>query len=72
MTAFAALKVSVLIKKNFISKKSNELNERLKTIDTNILIKVNSLNVKSYIAIYKENNKMIALKAPVGLNTRTC
>jgi hypothetical protein len=71
MAAFAALEAAEAIDKKFISSKSNDLNAKLKTVDIDISALINP-NVNSYILKYKDNNNLIASKAPTGLDTRTC
>ncbi|WP_143478299.1 hypothetical protein [Pseudobacteriovorax antillogorgiicola] len=71
MAAFAALEAAELIERKEISSKSKELNDKLATVDTDISKKINK-NVADYVAKYKENNNLIASKAPKGLDTKTC
>ncbi len=71
MAAFAALETAEQIDRDFISSKSNELNHKLATVDTDISSQIN-VNVNNYVIKYKENNNLIASKAPKGLDTRTC
>lgn len=71
MAAFAALEVTEQIEKAVISKKSGELNDKLKTVDTDISSQINA-NVNNYVIKYKANNNLIVSKAPAGLDTRTC
>ncbi|MBB6005279.1 hypothetical protein [Arcicella rosea] len=71
MAAFAALEAAEIIEKKVISDKSKKLNNKLTTVDTDISANIND-NVKNYVAKYKLNNNLIASKAPVGLDTRTC
>jgi len=71
MAAFAALEAAELIEKKIISSKSKELNDKLKTVDTDISSKIND-NVNQYVVKYKANNSLIASKAPAGLDTRAC
>ncbi|KAH6632104.1 hypothetical protein F5144DRAFT_649563 [Chaetomium tenue] len=69
MTAFAALEAAEAIERKVISDKSKELNEKLKTIDTDISARINK-DVNLYVTQYKANNNLIASKAPKGLDTR--
>lgn len=71
MAAFAALEAAEVIEKKVISDKSKDLNNKLTTADTDISARINP-NVSSYVAQYKENNNLIASKAPKGLDIRTC
>ncbi|KAH6857046.1 hypothetical protein B0I37DRAFT_369050 [Chaetomium sp. MPI-CAGE-AT-0009] len=71
MAAFVALEAGETIDRKLISDKSKELNDKLKTVDTDISAKINK-NVNDYITQYKANNNLIASKAPSGLDTRTC
>jgi gas vesicle protein len=71
MAAFAALEAAEIIEKKVISDKSKKLNDKLTTADSDISANIND-NVKNYVAKYKENNNLIASKAPKGLDPRTC
>jgi hypothetical protein len=71
MLAFAALEATEAIERKVISDKSKELNEKLKTVDTDISAKI-SPKVNDYITQYKANNNLIASKAPSGLDTTKC
>ena len=71
MAAFAALEVTEQIQQHYIAAKSDELNTKMQSIDTDISSQINS-NVNNYITAYKANNILIASKAPKGLDTRTC
>ncbi|KAM7198857.1 hypothetical protein V8F33_004871 [Rhypophila sp. PSN 637] len=71
MAAFAVLETTEMIEKSVISSKSKELNEKLKTIDTDIAAGINP-SVSSYINKYKANNELISAKAPKGLDNRRC
>lgn len=71
MAAFAALQAAEIIQEKVISSKSTELNNKLTTVDDDISAHINS-QVSDYVAKYKKNNNLIASKAPVGLDTRTC
>ncbi|KAF3918647.1 hypothetical protein AA313_de0204767 [Arthrobotrys entomopaga] len=71
MAAFVALEASVAIQKNSISRKSTELNQKLTTVDTDISSQIGD-DVHRYIIQYKDNNNLIATKAPVGLDTKAC
>lgn len=71
MAAFAALEATEIIEQKVISSKSTDLNNKLTTADTDISTAIGE-KVKNYVAIYKSNNNLIASKAPVGLDTRTC
>lgn len=71
MAAFAALEAAEIIEQKVISSKSTDLNNKLTTADTDISAAIGD-KVKNYVAIYKSNNNLIASKAPVGLDTRTC
>jgi hypothetical protein len=70
MAAFAALEAAETIERAVISKKSGELNDKLKTVDTDISALIND-KVHLYVTQYKANNDIIAAKAPSGLDTRT-
>ena len=71
MAAFAALEAAEVIEQKVISSKATELNNKLTTADTDISALINP-SVSDYIAKYKQNNNLIASKAPAGLDTRTC
>lgn len=71
MAAYVALEAGATIERAVISSKSNDLNQKLTTVDTDISSQINS-NVINYVVQYKANNNLIASKAPVGLDTRTC
>jgi hypothetical protein len=71
MAAFAALQAAEIIQEKVISSKSTELNNKLTSVDADISAQINS-PVSDYVAKYKQNNNLIASKAPVGLDTRTC
>lgn len=71
MAAFAAFEAGEQVARAFISSKSKELNQKLATVDTDISSQINE-NVNNYVIKYKENNNLIASKAPKGLDTRTC
>ena len=71
MAAFAALEAAATIERAVISSKSKELNDKLTTVDKDISENIND-NIKRYVEKYKLNNNLIASKAPVGLDTRTC
>lgn len=71
MAAFAILEATEVAEQKTISKKSKSLSDKLTTLDEDISSQIND-NVKSYIADYKQNNNLIASKAPQGLDTRTC
>jgi hypothetical protein len=71
MVAFAALEATEAIERKVISNKSKELNEKLKTVDTDISARI-SPGVNDYITQYKANNNLIASKAPSGLDTTKC
>lgn len=71
MAAFVALEAAKAIDEKVISNKSTELNNKLKTVDTDISAKIND-HVHLYIVQYKANNDLIASNSPKGLDTRTC
>lgn len=71
MLAFAALEATEAIERKVISDKSQELNEKLKTVDDDISARI-SPKVTDYITKYKANNSLIASKAPAGLDTTRC
>jgi hypothetical protein len=71
MAAFAALEATHAIEEQYISKHSGELNAKLTTVDTDISSQITD-NVNLYVVQYKANNSLIASKAPIGLDTRTC
>lgn len=71
MAAFAALEAAELIEQKVISSKSKELSNKLTTVDTDISSQLGD-PVNNYIIKYKQNNNLIASKAPAGLDTRTC
>ncbi|KAK3292834.1 uncharacterized protein B0H64DRAFT_402902 [Chaetomium fimeti] len=71
MLVFAELEVGVAIERKMISNKSNELNEKLKTVDTDISAKINP-TVNDYVTQYKANNKLIARRGAEGLDPRKC
>jgi len=71
MAAFAALQAAEIIQQKVISSKSTDLNNKMASVDADISAQINS-QVSDYIAKYKQNNNLIASKAPVGLDTRTC
>ena len=71
MAAFAALEATEVIEQKVISSKSTQLNKKLTTADTDISVLINP-RVSDYVAKYKQNNNLIASKAPAGLDTRTC
>lgn len=71
MAAFVALETAKAIDEKVISNKSTELNNKLKTVDTDISAKIND-KVYLYTIQYKANNDLIASNAPKGLDTRTC
>lgn len=71
MAAFMFLEANVLITQNFISKKSEELNKKLTTVDEDIAAQINP-KVSEYISAYKSNNSLIASKANKGFNTQEC
>jgi len=70
MAAFAALQAAEIIQEKVISSKSTDLNNKLTSVDADISAQINS-PVSDYVAKYKQNNNLIASKAPVGLDTRT-
>ena len=67
MAAFAALEATEQIMKKDISSKSQDLNNKLKTVDTDIASKINS-NVYAYVETYKKNNIIISDQSPKGLD----
>lgn len=71
MAAFVALEITEQVERAIISSKSKDLNQKLTTVDTDISSQIND-DVKNYVSKYKENNNLIASKAPAGLDTRTC
>lgn len=71
MAAFASLEVSEAIWRSQISSKSTELNNKLKTVDTDIAALIDN-NVNRYVVSYKANNTMVTAKMPSGLDNRTC
>ncbi len=71
MAVFAMLEAGALCERGVISSKSTALNNKLTSVDADISAKIGD-SVKSYVAIYKSNNELIASKAPKGMDTRTC
>lgn len=71
MAAFATLEVTNAIMHKVISNKSKELNEKLKTVDTDIAAQIDP-NVFKYVAAYKKNNDIVAAKQARGMDGQTC
>ncbi len=71
MAVFVSLEATAQIESAIISSKSEELNKKLTTVDTDISSQINS-NVNDYITKYKSNNNLIVSKAPVGLDNQRC
>ncbi|CAJ0555367.1 Ff.00g054320.m01.CDS01 [Fusarium sp. VM40] len=71
MAAFAVLETTAMILKGVISSKSKDLNEKLKTVDTDIA-KLIDPKVNQYISAYKANNTIVAAKQAKGMDGQTC
>ncbi|CAK7236264.1 hypothetical protein SBRCBS47491_009580 [Sporothrix bragantina] len=71
MAAFATLEVTATIMQAVISSKSKDLNEKLKTVDTDIASQINP-SVSKYVAAYKKNNDIVAAKQAKGMDGQTC
>jgi hypothetical protein len=71
MAAFAVLEGEAAIDKAVASSKSQKLNDKLKTADTDIASNISS-NVGNYVTEYKSNNTLIVSKAPKGMDTKEC
>lgn len=70
MAVYAAAEVTEKVLQAVISSKSTELNNKLKSADTDIAAKVGH-GIPDYIALYKKNNDVIAGAMPKGLDTKT-
>lgn len=71
MAAFVTLEVTNAIMHGVISSKSKELNDKLKTVDTDIAALIDA-NVSKYVTSYKANNNIVAAKAAKGMDGQTC
>ena len=74
MATFMVLQTEAILLKGTIAKDSKKLNEKLKTIDTDIAAQINE-NIEKYIDAYKNNNELIAAKGSViapGLDIQNC
>jgi hypothetical protein len=69
--AFVALEAESLVTRALISSKSSDLNKKLASIDTDISAAVGA-GVQQYVAVYTQNNALIASKATIGLNVSQC
>ncbi|KAF7537317.1 hypothetical protein G7054_g3845 [Neopestalotiopsis clavispora] len=70
MAAFVALEAAEAIDKDVISSKQGDLNNKLKTVDTDIAAIIGD-KVNLYVTAYKANNTMLMANPPAGLDNKT-
>ena len=71
MLAFVTLEASATILRATISSQSKDLNNKLKTVDTDIAAHIDP-KVFQYITAYKANNSIVAAKQATGMDGQTC